>query len=133
MAVPMPIRPLHRPIGLLTMMLLVALALREDRAARTDVPVIAFVGALAQGEDPTFDKFGAALARAWARDTRRPDVRYFSAGTSDDKARFNAAILAAAAIRPSVLVLPYWLDGQGGPEPGRRPASCLLSLHRPDG
>jgi putative tryptophan/tyrosine transport system substrate-binding protein len=102
----MPISHLHRPIGLAALAVATVLTLAQDQPAQAPERRIAFVGALEEASDPTFQKFKAALATAWPSSSRMPAFDYFSASASDDEERFEAAIQAAAATRPSVLVLP---------------------------
>lgn len=101
----MPISHLHRPIGLLAVLLAVVLASRQDSAPALTAPSIAFIGKLAQADDPSFDGFGAALARAWPKDAPTPALRYHQA-MDGDAGRLQSVLREIEAQQPSVLVLP---------------------------
>jgi ABC-type uncharacterized transport system substrate-binding protein len=101
----MPISHLHRPIGLSGLLLAAMLICRQDAAAPSATPVIAFVGKLAEADDPSFDGFRAAMARAWPSKPGAPVLRYYQAGDGDVP-RLHATLRDAAAQRPAVLVLP---------------------------
>jgi putative tryptophan/tyrosine transport system substrate-binding protein len=100
-----PIRHLHRPFGLLAVASVVAWSVRQDSAAPASTPAIAFVGAFAEPDDDSFARFRAALASAWPSQMPPPSLRYHE-GSDMDEGRLRSAVLAAAAERPAVVVLP---------------------------
>jgi putative tryptophan/tyrosine transport system substrate-binding protein len=100
-----PISHLRRPIGLLAVLLAAVLPARKDAVSSAASPMIAFVGNVAEVDDPSFAGFRAALSRAWSAGETQPILRYHEGGDLDP-ARLHRAVAAAAAERPTVLALP---------------------------
>ena len=96
---------LDRPFGLISLVVAAALLAQHDVALLAPAPVIAFVGKDAETQDASYGGFVAALRRAWPGELPAPNLRYHQGGELSD-AHFRPTLMAAAAQRPSVLVLP---------------------------
>ena len=115
---------------------------RQDANPPPAAPVIAFVGKLAEADDPSFAGFRVAMGRAWPSNLGAPVLRYHQAGDGDVP-RLHATLRNAVAHRPAVLVLPAGDAAQAArlltidapvvfasfPDPRR--ASVVASLRRP--
>ena len=81
------------------------LLLREDASAILPSHTVAFVGKFEESDDPSYASFRAALDRRWPADRAKPRLAYVAGGESSSP-EMLAALRAATANRPQVLVLP---------------------------
>lgn len=107
----MPIALWTKPLARLLALAALSLLSSSQSPPSPRGPVIAYLGAWPESEDPVYARFKATLAQRHPTLAARATLRHFLSEGSQN-AKLDAAVHAALALRPAVLVAPTADDGR---------------------